>query len=249
MRSLTCSLVGLMTLLAAGCVDMAFGPRLPVDFVSEDEELLGIWFVVDRGQLSGTCAIEEIAIPVEDGFINPGSHETYLVGSEEEPSESESANLFYETAYRITIRPYETSESRKVLYGYVVPIGEEKYLGVHVGVGELAKSLGPILTVPTFMLMKYEMDDEHLRVWMPHAVAFCVPTPGWKNAMDGSQAIWFADRDETEAADSIEMMGGLMLSPTIQELIAYYEQHANDEGFFLDGAYEFKRVPVRPVGG
>lgn len=112
-----------MCLLVTGCGDLYFAPRLPVDFVSNDDELLGVWVVIDRGQLDGTCVIEEIAIPVEDGLINPASHETYLVGGENEPTEKEAAQLFYKTAYRITIRPREQSESRKVLYGYVVPIG------------------------------------------------------------------------------------------------------------------------------
>ena len=233
----------------AGCVDMHFGPRLPIEFMSKDDALLGMWLVTGRGQTSGVCTIEEIAIPVEDGLINPASPETYLVGSENAPSEEDATDLFYETAYRITIRAYESVENGKVLYGYVVSIGEEKYLGVHVGLGELAKSLGPILTVPTFMLMKYELDDEHLRLWMPHIVAFCVPTPGWADEMDEVPALWVTDTDATDAAESIEAMGGLMLSPTIQELIAYYEQHATEDGFFFDYAYEFTRDPLEPDAG
>ena len=110
MRSVAFCCVCLLTLLAGGCIDIQYGPRLPVDFVTEDQDLLGMWFVEDSGSTTRICTIEEIAIPVEDGLINPASFETYLVGSENAPAESESEQLVYETAYRITIRPHESSK-------------------------------------------------------------------------------------------------------------------------------------------
>lgn len=232
-----------LALATGACSDIYYGPRLPAAFVSSDEALLGIW-LVSHEQAGGVCTIEEIAIPVEDGLINPASWKVYLVGDERGPEEV--SELAYKAAYRITIRASGTSDPGKVLYGYVVPIGEERYLGIHVGVGELAKSLGPFLTIPTFVLTKYELNDEVLRVWMPHTAAICLPNPDAEGVQAEAFGLWLTVDGMVEANAAYQLRGGLVLVPTIGELIAYYEEHAADEGFFDDRAYEFTRKQLEP---
>ena len=213
--------VGLACLafVVAGCV--ALEPDYPRAAVEFDENLLGTWEVFEEGHDG------------DAGRVVVGAREVEVFNERLNPSQGMNGTPPANGKVRAYLaRPIPSDETRLEFGGYLVRVGDERYIGFQE-IGKNGRYGGGLaLSVPVhwFVRLRARADGD-VEVDVPRNWVGWMPLVYWldETAREGNEPPALADHSCT-------------VSNSIDRVLAYYREHGNADGFWMDKPLRCRRV-------
>lgn len=221
MRGIVAAMAVVIGAALAGCESLE--PDYRVSSVEFDESLLGTWEVM--GNKSGETPLRVIVtareVDVAEERLNPPPL------PEEKPRSRGSARVY-------SARLPSVDEPGLEFGAYLVRVGADRYIGFQE-TGINGRYRGPFLlplSVPTHWFVRLRMEtDELAEVDLPRNWVGWVPLVRWLD-----------EREEDPGKAPGPARESMTVSSSIDQVLAYYSAHAQDEGFWQETPLRCRRI-------